>query len=109
MKLEVKKVDSIKRELKFEIPKERVSAKLDEVYKEIAKEAKIKGYRPGKAPRHILEKHHSRLAQEELIRNLISEAYQEGLKKESIQPIDYPEIEDVNFKDGILKFTAKLD
>ena len=35
MKVEVKKVDNIKRELKFEVPKERVTSTMDEVYKEI--------------------------------------------------------------------------
>ena len=41
MKVEVKKVDAVKRELKFEIPKERVSQKFDEVYNELGKIVKI--------------------------------------------------------------------
>ena len=56
MKVDVKKVDTLKRELKFEIPRERVSKAMDEVYNEIGKHAKIKGFRPGKVPRHILTK-----------------------------------------------------
>jgi len=51
MKVDVKKVNELRRELKFEIPKDRVSTKLDQVYREIGKSAKIKGFRPGKAPR----------------------------------------------------------
>ncbi len=47
MKVEVKKVDATKRELKFEIPKDRVTQKLDQVYADIGKEAAVKGYRPG--------------------------------------------------------------
>ena len=109
MKIEVKKVDALKRELKFEIPRDRVSQTLEEVYKDIGKVAKIKGYRPGNAPRHILEQHHGKLAQEELMKKLIPEAYQEGLEKEKITPIDYPEIQDVLLKDGALTFTATLD
>lgn len=109
MKVEVKKVDALKRELRFEIPKDRVKQKMDAVYEAIGREAKIRGYRPGKAPRHVLESHHGRLAQEETIKQIIPEAYQEGLQKEKILPIDLPEIEDVNFKDGIITFTAKLD
>ena len=37
------------------------------------------------------------------------QVYQEGLEKENLQPIDMPEIHDVNLKDGILTFTAKLE
>ena len=109
MKVEIKKIDQHKRELKFEIPKERVSQTLEEVYKEIGKVAKIKGFRQGKIPRDVLEAEHGQLAQEEVIKKLIPEAYEEGIKKENIAPVDLPEIHDVLFKDGILTFTAKCD
>src|SRR3990167_452812 len=104
MKIEIKKSDGSRRELKFEIPKDRVSRTLEEVYRDIGKAAKIKGYRPGKAPRHILEQHHNKLAHEELFKKLIPEVYQEGLEKEKLTHIDYPEIHDVSLKDGILTF-----
>lgn len=109
MKVEVKKIDAVKWELKFEISKERVSNKLNEVYKEIGKVSKVKGFRPGKTPRHILETQYGQLAQEEMLKKLIPEIYQEGIEKENISPMDLPEILDVSFKDGIVKFTAKLD
>ncbi len=109
MKLEVKKVDGLRRELKFEISKERVSQTMNQVYDEIGRVTKIKGFRPGKAPRHLVESHHSKLAQEEVLKKLIPEVYHEGIEKEKINPLDLPEIHDVIFKDGIIAFTAKLD
>ena len=71
MKVEVKKVDAVRHELKFEIPKERVSQKFDEVYKELGKIVKVKGFRPGKVPRQILESQHSGTAQEEVLQKLL--------------------------------------
>lgn len=109
MKVEVKKVDAIRREMRFEIPKERVSKAMDEVYSDLAKVAKIKGFRPGKIPRHVLESQHSKLAQEETIKKLIPEVYHEGIDQEKISPIDLPEIVDVSFKDGTITFKAKID
>lgn len=109
MKVDVKKIDQTKRELKFEIPKERVTATLEEVYKDLSKYAKLKGFRQGKVPRHILEAEHGKFAQDEAIKKLIPETYGEALKQENIAPIDMPEIHDVTFKDGILTFLAKLD
>ncbi len=109
MKLEVKKVDATKRELKFEIPKDRVSQKLEEVYVEIAKVAKVRGFRPGKAPRNVIEGEHSRLAQEEMLKKIIPEVYQEGIDKEKIVPMDMPDIHDVSYKDGKVTFNATLD
>mgnify|MGYP001603464934 FL=1 len=54
MKVVVKKVDAVKREMQFDIPKERVSQKLSEIYQDIGRVARIKGFRPGKAPRHLI-------------------------------------------------------
>ncbi len=109
MKVEVKKVDATKRELRFEIPKDRVTQKLDQVYGEISKEAAVKGYRPGKAPRNIIESQYGKIAQEETIKKIIPEAYQEALEQEKLEPIDLPEIHDVSFKEGALSFVAKFD
>jgi FKBP-type peptidyl-prolyl cis-trans isomerase (trigger factor) len=109
MKVEVKKVDAVKRELRFEIPKDRVSQKFDEVYKELGKIVKVKGFRPGKVPRHILETRHAQTAREEVLQKLIPEVYHEALHRENLAPLEMPEIEDINLKDGGITFTAKLE
>ncbi|MCA9409316.1 MAG: hypothetical protein H6755_00515 [Candidatus Omnitrophica bacterium] len=109
MNVEVKKINEIKRELKFEIQKDRVLKTFDEVYKEIGKFAKVKGYRPGKVPRHVLEASHGSVAREEVIKKLVPEAYHEGIENEKLKPIDMPMIEGVELKNGILTFIAKLD
>lgn len=109
MKVAVKKVDAVKHELKFEIPKERVSQKFDEVYKELGKVIKVKGFRSGKVPRHILESQHSQTARDEVFQKLVPEVYHEGIVQEKLAPLDLPEITDVHFNDGIITFKAKLE
>ncbi len=109
MKVDLKKVDATKRELKFEVSEDRVTKKMEEVFKEISKVAKIKGFRPGKAPRHIIEAEHGKVAQEKMMERLIPEVYQEALEKEKLSPIDFPEVSDVKVKDGSLTFKATLD
>ena len=109
MKVEVKKVDALKRELKFEVPKERVSKTMEDIYSEIGKYAKVKGFRPGKVPRHILATSHGKLAQEETIKKLIPEVYHEGIGQQKLNPIDFPDISDVALKEGVLTFKAILD
>src|SRR5471030_2740282 len=109
MKVEVKKVDALKREMKFEIPREKVSEAMDAVYNEIGKHAKVKGFRPGKVPRHILVTSHGQLAKNETIKKIIPQAYQDGVSQHQLNPIDMPEITEVNLKAGVLPFTATLD
>jgi FKBP-type peptidyl-prolyl cis-trans isomerase (trigger factor) len=109
MKVEVKKVDTLKREVKFEVPRERVSKTMDEVYEQIGKYAKVRGFRPGKVPRAVLANSHGKLAEEETIKKLVPQAYQEGIGQHRLNPIDLPQISDVALKDGILSFKATLD
>ncbi|MCC6759242.1 MAG: hypothetical protein IT395_06425 [Candidatus Omnitrophica bacterium] len=109
MKIAVKKVDALKRELSFEIPKDRVAAAHAEVMGEITKVAKVKGFRPGKAPRQMIESQHGALAREEVIKKLIPEVYHEGIKQEKIDALDLPEIHDVEYKDGLIRFKAHVD
>ena len=109
MKVEVKKVDALKRELKFEIPREKVAEAMDAVYDEIGKHAKIKGFRPGKVPRHILVTTHGQLAKDETIKKIIPQAYHDGISQHQLNPIDLPDITAVDLKDGVLSFTATLD
>jgi len=109
MKVEVKKVDALKREMTFEISREKVTAAMDAVYNEIGKHAKIKGFRPGKVPRHILVNSHGQLAKDETIKKIIPQAYHDGVNQHQLNPIDLPEISEVDLKDGILTFKATLD
>ena len=109
MKVEVKKVDALKREMKFEISREKVTAAMDAVYNEIGKHAKVKGFRPGKVPRHILVTSHGQLAKDETIKKIIPQAYHDGVNQHQLNPIDLPEISDVDLKDGVLTFKATLD
>ena len=67
MKVSVKKIDALRREMHFEVPRERVTKKLDEVLSDIAKHAKIPGFRKGKAPKSLVESAHNRVAREEML------------------------------------------
>ncbi|MBF0485253.1 MAG: hypothetical protein HQL16_01935 [Candidatus Omnitrophica bacterium] len=109
MKVSVKKIDALRREMHFEVPKDRVAKKLDEVLSEITKHAKIPGFRKGKAPKNMVQTAHSSVAREEMLKGLIPEVYQEGVKGENLDPIDFPAIDQVELNEGILKFRATFD
>ncbi|HSA30873.1 MAG TPA: trigger factor [Candidatus Omnitrophota bacterium] len=109
MKLAVKKIDTLKRELSFEVAKERVAKHQEDIFKEVAKSAKIRGFRPGKAPRNVIETEYGALIKEETIKKVIPEVYQEGIEQEKLAPLDYPQISDVEFKDGQINFKAVIE
>lgn len=109
MKVKVEKSKGNFFVLDVELPKERVDKKFNEVYEKIGQEAKIPGFRPGKAPRHVLEQHHSKIAREEVIKGLITESYQETVKDKSLDVIDLPEITNVKLGDDGFSYSAEVE
>ncbi len=109
MKVTSKKSDKNKRILDIEVPRDTVRKKFDEVYEKINQEAKVPGFRPGKVPRQVLEQHHAKLAREEVLKSLISETYQEGVNKESLEVIDLPTITEVKLEGEILSYRAEVE
>ena len=109
LKIEIKKIDATKRQVLIEVPPETVSSKLDDVYNRISKEAKIPGFRPGNAPRAVLEKYHGAKAQETLIRELIPEVYEQVVNEQKLAVVDSPDISDVRLEGEHLSFKAMVE
>jgi trigger factor len=109
MKTEVKKIDGVKREIIICAEGDVVKNKFEDVFKKIGQEAKVKGFRPGHAPRDILEKEFSSLAQEQVLRELIPELYGQAIEKESLQVLDLPQISEVKLDRLNISFKALVE
>ena len=87
-----------------------VKCAADEVYDDIRKVAKIPGFRPGNAPRDLLEKHYSKSAEEEILKKLVPKGYKKALETHKISPLGVPRIFNIVFeKDKLLTFEAEVD
>jgi trigger factor len=109
LKTEVKNIDKTKREISVEVSGDTVKNKFAEVFQKISKEAKVPGFRPGHAPRDILEKNYASYAREQVLKELVPEIYNQALDKEGIDAIDLPEIFDVKLDRISLSFKARLE
>lgn len=109
LKTEAKKIDSTKTEINIEVSGDIVKAKFEEVFKRIAKEAKVPGFRPGHAPRDILEKHYSSYANELVLKELVPDIYNQAIDKEGLEAIELPNISDVKLDRSALSFRAQVE
>lgn len=109
MQTTVKKIDSTKRELSIEVAGDIIKNKFEDVLKRIGKEAKVPGFRPGHAPRDILEKRYSADIHEQMIKELVPEAYNDAVKKEGMDVLDLPQITDVKLEATRLSFKAVVE
>ena len=80
--------------IEIEVEPERLEASMKKVVRKVAQQVKIPGFRPGKAPREIVERTVGQpLLLQEAIEDLLPDVYSEALEAESIEAIDQPEIE----------------
>jgi trigger factor len=96
--------------LTVEVPQATVDAAFEKVLNRLAQKAKIEGFRPGKAPRALVEARLGPAAvREEVIDQLVPEVLGQALEERSINPIDSPRIDDVELEKGRpARFTARV-
>ena len=111
MKVAVESISPVKKKLNIEIAPDSVSKEIDKAISDVAKKAKIHGFRPGKAPKAIVEKHYGEEVRSEVMNRLISDSYLRALQEHSLNPVDVPEIDNVSSlaKGSPLTFTATVE
>lgn len=95
--------------LNIEIEPERVESSIDQAYKRLAPRAKIPGFRPGKAPRALVERHYGRetLLHEALDR-LVPTVVKEAIEAENLEMIDQPDLEIASMDPVVIKATVPV-
>ncbi|MGQ9778085.1 MAG: trigger factor [Thermodesulfobacteriota bacterium] len=93
MNVQVEDISSIKKKISVEIPVEEVSKEIESFYGELKKKAKIKGFRPGKVPREILERYFKDYVKAEVVQKLIQNTYSEVISEGHLQPVSPPVID----------------
>ena len=109
MKVEVEKQPGSVSRLQIELPPDEVSKEWDAIANSFARFAKIPGYRPGKAPRAVIEKRFRKEIQEELTKKLVSKSYHEAIEQEQLRVASLANIEDVQLGDDkSMRFRATV-
>ncbi len=109
MKVEVENQPNCVATLKIELPPEQVSKEWDTIAKSFASQARIPGYRPGKAPRRVIEAKFRKDIQDELTKKLVSKSYHEAIAEKQLRVVSLTNLEDVEFgEDRSMRFRATV-
>jgi trigger factor len=99
-----------RREIELEIPAENVQKATDKVARDLARVARIPGFRPGKAPVTLVRRRFAEDIQGEVVQSLVPEYLEKALDDKKLVPITRPEVDKVEFKEGEpLKFRAVFE
>jgi trigger factor len=99
-----------RREIELEIPAENVQKATEKVARDIARVARIPGFRPGKAPVTIVRRRFADDIQGEVVQSLVPEYLEKALDEKKLVPVARPEVDKVEFKEGEpLRFRAVFE
>lgn len=97
MKVTTEKLPQSLLSLQIELDRDRVERGLDQAARRLSQKYPVRGFRPGKAPRFIIEQTYGRAALlEEATEDLINKAYRDVLKQEQITPVGQPSLEEIS-------------
>src|SRR6266852_1353566 len=109
MKVEVEKQPESVSTLRIELPPEEVLKEWDTIAQSFARFAKIPGYRPGKAPRAVIEKRFRKEIQDEVTKKLVSKSYHDAIEQKKLRVASLTNLEDVQFgEDKSMRFRATV-
>jgi len=109
MKVEVENQPHCVATLKIELTPDQVSKEWDTIASSFASQARIPGYRPGKAPRRVIEAKFRKDIQDELTKKLVSKSYHEAIAEKQLRVVSLTSLEEVEFgEDRSMRFRATV-
>ena len=96
----VKKAEGVERLLGVTVSVETVKAAEDKAVKRYASAARMPGFRPGKAPLHLIRKAYAEQIKSEALESMVQDAWKQALDQEKLEPIAQPHVHDLKFEEG---------
>ncbi|MEJ2655849.1 MAG: trigger factor [Desulfobacterales bacterium] len=110
MQVTVEDLSSVKKILHIEVPEDEVIRELNNAYNHLKKTAKVKGFRPGKAPRSVLERLFKKDVHGDVSSKLLQDSFVAALKETDLNVIGSPKIEPPPLEEkGPYKYDATVE
>jgi trigger factor len=110
MQVSVEDINSVKKTLHIEIPEEEVVRELDNAYKALKKNARVKGFRPGKVPRSALERMFKKDVHADVTSKLIQSSFIDAIKETDLKIVGNPQVDPPELNaTGSYKYDATVE
>lgn len=111
MKATIEDISTVKKKLHIQVMPDAIAREMDKAVSDAAKRAKIPGFRPGKAPKAVVERHYGTEIQSEVMNRLISDSYLKAIQEHDLSPVEMPNITNISplEKGSPLNFTAMVE
>ena len=110
VRVETSEESSVLRRLAVEVDAKRVKRAFDRAYRDLGKNVAVKGFRPGKAPRSVLERLYGSSVAEQIERTLVAETLSDAIEQTGLEPVAEPAVETAKLlPDQDFRYTARVE
>ncbi len=93
MQVSVENISTVEKRLKIQVPADEVNKQIDTRLREIGKQVRLKGFRPGRIPFSVLKQRYGAQATQEVVQQTAQSALQQAVEEESLRIAANPRIE----------------
>ena len=110
MNVSLTDISPSQKKIRVEIPESSVAKELEKKYRDLAKKAKIKGFRPGKVPLSIIKSYYGKAVEHEVSTQFIQDTFGDALKESDLKPLTQADVSESHFEEGgAFSYTAVVD
>jgi trigger factor len=99
MQVQIERVSPVVLELAVEVPADAVKAQVERVYADLQRKARVRGFRPGKAPRQVLAHLYGPQVVSDVVNAIVNDTLPKALSEKNVQPVNQPQVEPGKFDD----------
>lgn len=92
MQVSVQTLNGLERQITVAVPAEKIETEIKTRLNSLSKRARISGFRPGKAPLHVIKQHYGDKVQQEVTGEVLESSFYEAVVKEKLRPAGSPHI-----------------
>lgn len=110
MQVSVESVGALERKLTVSVPAERLVNAIDARLGELTRTVQLKGFRPGKVPRRVIEQRYGSQVRNEAMSELLGSTFSQAVREQSLRPAGAPSIEKVDeANEGEIQYVATFE
>ena len=111
MQVSVENTGGLERKLTIQVPGDEIQKKVESKLKDLSKQVRIKGFRPGRVPMSVVRQRYGQQARQEIVGETIQTSIQQAIMDEKLRPASMPRMDEPpkDLEGGDLEFDAIIE
>jgi len=111
MQVSVENSGGLERRLTVQVPGDEIQGRVDSKLKELSKQVRIKGFRPGRVPMSVVRQRYGKQVRLDIVNEAMQQSLQQAIRDENLNPASQPRVDAsaASLEEGDLEFTAIIE